>query len=92
MILIIYFNLENFFFSESLGNGKEHVNTRLSTLKFLKIKKKVNSCFTNLIIIFLIFQKRRRSRRMFSYSLLFYKVLAKNITCPQVSHALKKIE
>ena len=40
------------FFAETLGNDKQHENKRLSTLKFLKNKKKVNSCFTDLIIFF----------------------------------------
>ena len=45
------------FFAETLGNGKQHENTRLSILKFLKNKKKVNSCFADLII-FLNFSKK----------------------------------
>ena len=68
------------FFAETLENGKLHKNTRLSTLKFFKKLKKINSCFTNLIHFFLIFQKKKRAdRRMFCYSLPFFKVSAKNI-------------
>ena len=70
------------FFAETLGNDKRHENTRLSTLKFLQNLKKVNSCLTDLIIFFLIYQKRRLDRRMFSYSLPFPKVSAKNIHMP----------
>ena len=52
-------------FAETLGNGKQHKNTRLSAPKFKKIKKKFNSYFTNLRF-FLVFQKRRVGRRMLS--------------------------
>ena len=65
-------------FVETLGNGKQYENTRLSTLKFLKILKKVNSFFTDLIIFF-FFKKRRLDRRMFFKSLQFPKVSSKNI-------------
>ena len=53
-----------------------------TTYQFLilkKIKKQVNSCFTDRIILSLIFQKRRVDRRMFFYYLPFPKVSEKNI-------------
>ena len=40
------------FVAETLRNGKQHENTRLSTLKFLINRKKAIFCFTDLIIFF----------------------------------------
>ena len=66
------------FSAKTLGNGKQHI-TRLLPLKLKKIFFKVTSCFTDLIIFFLIFQKSRVYRPMFAYFLPFLKVLAENI-------------
>ena len=66
------------FFDETVGHGKQDENTRLYTHKFLKnfFKKFLLYRPNN---FFLIFRKRRVDRCVFSYSLPFPKISAKNI-------------